>query len=199
MMVYRTPSDQKIERFWQWFAENQKEFYQMLKTEPQLVEKKISNRLKSLSRLAVPIVEYDSSSDKAIFTLSAAGIEGMFPAVEAIMKQAPKYDNWILYAFKQPEKVGEDDSIPETDYKVNQIYINVRKNDSGRYIIDAYVVDYEPDNYYKLLSGIFKVINKLLGEYKTVKLIDKVIVNPYDNQRDLYKFTALDSLLSENE
>lgn len=197
-MVYRIPSQQKIERFWQWFDENQQAFYQLVKENPQQVEQKISNRLKSLNRLVVPIVGYDEETKKAIFTLSAAGIEGVFPVVEETMKQPPHYDNWIFYAFKQPENVDENDFVPDTDYKVNQVYIKLSQNTEGQYVVDTFVVDYNPDDYYRLLSGIFKVVNKLLGEYKTVKLIDKVTVNPYENQADLSKLIELDLLLANN-
>ena len=197
-MVYRIPSQQKIERFWQWFDENQQAFYQLVKENPQQVEQKISNRLKSLNRLVVPIVGYDEETKKAIFTLSAAGIEGVFPVVEETMKQQPHYDNWIFYAFKQPENVDENDFVPDTDYKVNQVYIKLSQNTEGQYVVDTFVVDYNPDDYYRLLSGIFKVVNKLLGEYKTVKLIDKVTVNPYENQADLSKLIELDLLLANN-
>ncbi len=199
MMVYRIPSQQKIERFWQWFDQNQQDFFQMLKAgDIEQVELKISNRLKSLSRLLVPIVEYDKSSGKAIFTLSADGVEGIFQAVEQTMKYAPNYDNWIFYAFKQPGNVEENDFIPDTDYKVSQVYVKLSENGNGQYIVDTFVVDYDPNDYYRLLSGIFKVLNKLLGEYKTVKLIDKVTVNPYENQTDLSKLIEINLLLANN-
>ncbi len=194
MMTFRYPSEEKIQRFWQWFVENADALYGLAKNDISAALKKIDNRLKSLNRLIVPELNFEPGTDKLELVLSADGIEQVFPAVEAIMEKAPDIENWKFIAFRQPVKLGETLEIDGEIYNPDDFYFSSSSGADGKTDLDIYVKNYNAEEYYRYLSVVFRLINLLLGEYKTVKKIGNVRVMPYQPSGDLKPLRSLPEL-----
>ncbi len=198
VMVYRRPTKEKIDRFWQWFGQNQTELFDMLKTEPQQANRKVNNRLKSLNRLVVAHLSLDPANEKANFILSADGIEAIFPIVEEIMGYAPKLENWTFISFVPPQQVDFNQIIIPPDIKVKDLKFKLSKVDSEKYVLDVYVPDLNQDEFYQILSKVFQTTRQILGEYRTVKFIEKININPLDETQGLLPLSQLLTELDQN-
>ena len=184
VMVYRMPTEQKIMRFWQWFEQNQSEIFSLLKTEPQQANQKVNNRLKSLNRLVVAHLSMDENKNKGRFVLSADGIEALFPIVEEIMRYTPDLENWEFLSFIPPQQLEPDYPV-DSDIRLKDLKFKLTETDDSKYTLDVYVLDLDHDKFYQMLSRVFQVVRLLLGEYKTVKFIDKININPLEGSQQL--------------
>ncbi len=194
MMTFRFPSDEKISRFWQWFEQNAADLLDMARGDEQAARKKIDNRLKSLNRLLVPEVHYDPKTGKAVFVLSADGIEQIFPVVEQVIGAAPDIPGWSFVAFRQPVDVKDVYVFEGHRYNLDDFRIQLEPADDGKVSVNVFVKDYDSYDYYKLLSVMFKIINDLLGEYLTVKKIAGVDIKPGFSQ-DLPSIATLPGMI----
>ncbi len=198
VMVYRMPTKEKIERFWQWFDQNQTELFDMLKTEPQQANRKVNNRLKSLNRLVVAHLSLSELDGKADFILSADGIEAIFPIVEEIMRYAPNLEKWTFISFIPPQQVDLNQLIIPPGVRVKDLKFKLTRIDPKKYVLGVYVPELDQDKFYQVLSRVFDIVRQMLGEYKTVKFIEKININPLDETQGLLPISQLPAELGQN-
>lgn len=198
VMVYRMPTKEKIERFWQWFEQNQQILLEMLKTGAQQANQKVNNRLKSLNRLVVAHLSMSELDGKADFILSADGIEAIFPIVEEIMRYAPNLEKWTFSSFIPPQQVDLNQLIIPPSVRVKDLKFKLTRIDPKKYVLDVYVPELDQDKFYQVLSRVFDIVRQMLGEYKTVKFIEKININPLDETQGLLPISQLPAELGQN-
>jgi hypothetical protein len=163
--------ESKEEKFWNWFEKNQETYY----TEIENLERReeIFDELsKNLSAVNEDLVfEFSPKRKNNIreFTISADGIEEIFPIVEKLIKKAPKLKKWKFNAFRQPIS-GDDFAINYGDLKIGYSDVFYRsKNDKGKLGIELNIRNYDGKG--RTQNAIYILLDNLIGEYDVVTKI----------------------------
>ena len=162
----------KEEKFWKWFTENQKTYYEQvenLETREQLFDK-LSTELKQIHEDLVFEFSPIKKSGIREFTISADGLKEVFPYVEKLLEKSPKIPKWKFSAFRQ-RVPGDEIGLNYGDFKISykDIYFRYNEND-GKLGIELNIREYngEPQKQ----NAIYILLDSLIGEYDVVMGID---------------------------
>jgi hypothetical protein len=155
----------KEEKFWKWFEKNQETYYSEI--ENLEIREKIFNELsKNLKKINEDLVfEFSPIHENNIreFTISAEGIEDLFPIVEKLIEKAPKLKNWKFNAFRQ-RIPGDEFEIQYGDLKIGYSDIYYRsKDDNGKLGIELNIRNFDGKG--QTQNAIYILLDGLIGEY----------------------------------
>jgi len=95
----------KYRDFWKWFEAHEDEIFHFERE-----QEKVFDKLASRLRRVHPdlVFEFSSVSEgQREFTVSAGGIESIFPEVTSLVRDAPALSRWKIIAFRQRHDVPE--------------------------------------------------------------------------------------------
>ena len=165
--------------FWDWFSSVEEEFhadYIRLKGSPggKTLGTDHHNRelLTELHKVNPNIYfEITYNKDRSInLTFTAEGMIEVFPAVDSLVKAAPKYERWKIFAFRQ--RVDGDDFTVEYDqYKISYSDIFFQySTENDELGIQLNVRNYDETG--QMQNAIYLLLDNLIGEEDVVKKID---------------------------
>lgn len=164
--------ESKEEKFWKWFEENQEVYYNDLENVEIRDEafEQLSINLKNVHEDLVFEFSPKNKNNVREFTISADGLEEVFPAVEELIKKAPKLKNWKFNAFRQPIS-GDDFEINYGDFEIGYDDIfYISQNSNGKLGITLKIKNYDGKG--DTQNAIYILLDNLIGEYSVVKKID---------------------------
>ncbi len=188
--------------FWNWFEQNEKKFYEVLKGQGNVnkvffdrVGPKL-NELKDGFWFLAGM--YDDNT--AEFILTADGVIKNIVFVEELVKSAPKMNNWKIIALKQPSDLNQY-RIEMEGYKFDESKMNFYSTNHKQLPdeIDITIThkDFSEENRSVITSGIYLALDNTLGELNSVTTIDNVnIINPKDATSDLIPLEKLRTFLT---
>ena len=155
----------KEEKFWNWFSKNQKEYYEQvenLEIREELFDKLSTELHKIHSDL---VFEFSPIHENGIreFTISADGIEEIFPVVNKLIEKSPKLEKWQFNAFRQ-RVPGDEIELNFGDFKIgyDDIYFRFAE-DEGKLGIELNIRDFNDEAQKK--NAIYILLDSLIGEY----------------------------------
>lgn len=155
----------KEEKFWKWFEKNQKTYYSEIEN-PEIREKIFNELSKNLKKINEELVfEFSPIHENNIreFTISAEGIEDLFPIVEKLIEKASKLKNWKFNAFRQ-RIPGDEFKIQYGDLKIGYSDIYYRsKDDNGKLGIELNIKNFDGKG--QTQNAIYILLDGLIGEY----------------------------------
>jgi hypothetical protein len=95
----------KYNRFWEWFETHEDEIFHFERK-----QEKVFDKLASRLRRVHPDLVFEFSSvidGRREFTVSAGGINSIFPEVTALARAAPDLPRWQIIAFRQRQDIPE--------------------------------------------------------------------------------------------
>ena len=167
--------------FWRWFQKNEKEFYNVVKSDYNIEKNfldKISAKLEELKEGYFYLTGMcDDNTVELILT--ADGNTKNIAFVEDLVNSAPKINGWIFTALK-PSLDIKDVSIEMDGYKFSSDNISFYANELPEYPdeIDITVVhnDLTDENKSEIENGIHLFLDNYLGELDFVNTIDNLII-----------------------
>lgn len=187
--------------FWNWFVENEKYFFNVVKTQSN-IEKNFFNKLSpKLNELREGFLYLtgmlDDNTAELVFT--ADGIIKTFVFVEELVNSAPQIKGWKFTAHKQ-QLEQEEFEIRMSGYIFSTGNIYFYPNDilNRPDEIDITVVydDLDEENRSATLTGVFIFLDNFIGELNVTTLIDNVtIISKEEAGKDLVSINKLSSFL----
>jgi len=167
--------------FWNWFQQNEKDFYKVVKQHKDLEKgffDKLSPKLDQLRDGFFYLTGmYNDNTVELIIT--ADGILKNFVFVEELINSSPNISGWKFTAHKPASNVGF--SINMADYEYNSKNINFYPNENPKYPdeIDITVVfdNYNEEDKTTVTNGVYIYLDNLLGELESLTTIDNVIIS----------------------
>lgn len=183
--------EDKIEKFWTWFIENEKRFRKFEENPDKYLTEILTQLKKIKNGLAV---ELEPEKQNIIgLTISADGDRNSFDLVQQIVSKAPKIDGWAIIAFRQRMDL---ENFSKIALEVEGIKIQPAKMkflpiiDGDTLDIIVYVKGVSDRNYDEIAYGGLLMIDNILGEFDCVTK-----VRSYDFQNMPTKKEELNGLL----
>jgi hypothetical protein len=190
--------------FWNWFKKNNSKYY-YLNLIKDLVEKEklLDEFLKQLhnycDKLYFEIGGFPNQPQELI--ISAEGNKNYFDKVEALVKAAPKINDWQIIAFKPPMGVDFTTEYGGVKLNVHEIWFLPLENgdDPQALGLRIYLPNYNAEQENVFIEGCYQVLDGILGE-KTVTLdiqhveVDKLPIKP--EEKGLIELSELQKYIS---
>lgn len=179
----------KEDHFWDWFAKNERAYYQF-ETNQQNLFALLKEKLDAIH----PSLTFEFSSampdGTREFVISADGIVSAFAAVSSLVEKAPKLKNWKVLAFRQPRY-----DISQIQYKnlavdINDVFFRFVKY-QGKIDLELHIKDFYESPEWTAI--VFLILDTVLGEYYTATRIggiEKIALDPH-NMEMLYPLRSL--------
>lgn len=173
----------KAEKFWEWFAEDQEDFFNL---DPENGEE-VSRLFDLLSEKLAPFnseLFFEFSGEpvdgKREFILTADGDPDHFADVLYLYKYAPEIPNWIIFPFKQPSD-GEF-SITYNGMPVawEDIYFTHKIEEEG-VDLELYIKGYDGKNHFYGIAYLF--LDSYLGEFDAAMFISGLELFPLPEKK----------------
>lgn len=160
------------DKFWNWFVKNQESYYNE-NVDDEKREKLFDDFSNNLKKIHPDLVfEFGPTDKNGIkeLTISADGIEEIFPIVESLIKKSPKIKNWKFNAFRQ-RVPGDDFEIEYGDLKISYSDLYFKStNQDGKLGIELYIRNYDGKG--ETQNAVYILLDNLIGEYDVVTKID---------------------------
>lgn len=192
--------------FWKWFTKHQKAFYNILNSKDTAnIE---LNFFDPLMEQLTPIREdcfFLAGMDQAMAELiiTADGDIKNIAFIEDLIAQAPVLPNWRFIASK-PESPASLSTIKihgySFDTETQHFYAVDTPNHPDRINITILNEDYTEENKEQITHGVYLFLDNLLGEVKTLSLIDAIEVRNHSGaEKELIPIEKLKSYLEWRE
>ncbi len=194
LKLFKKPN--RIERFWDWFAENANRLSNF-QTNPDAYLQELISQAKRVSHgLAL---ELEAPKDGTIrMTISADGDINLFPVVEDMVNQAPSIEGWQFLAFRQRLAADKIEmlSLNGPDHKIALKDMRFFPISEGEELdIIVYMEGLNEANRDSMAYGCLLLLDNILGEYDCVMKVDAYDFHPMPgNQQELegtYPLTEL--------
>lgn len=153
------------ERFWNWFKSQNLGYLNLDRIDTRTREALLIQFLGVLHQycdgLFFQICNHETTSELII---TAEGDINYFNAVEKLVKQAPKIDNWKIVAFKQA--IGTNFITNYEGIKIDpkKSWFLPLENDKERLGLRVYIENFSFNEEEKVLSAIYECLDAMLGE-----------------------------------
>lgn len=188
--------------FWNWFQENEKTFFIVIKSEKNIEKDffdKLSPKLSELKDGYYYLTGmYDDNTVELVLTADGNAKNIVF--VEELIEQAPKINGWKFTALK-PAMDIENVAIEMAEYKFNSDNLYFYSNDHTDYPdeIDISVIHNErtEENKKQIGSGTYIFLDNYLGELDFLNNIDNLkIISKNEAEKDLVPIAKLKDFLT---
>ncbi len=174
------------EGFWNWFKNNEKEFYKVIKNDGDIEQdffNKLSEKLNQL-RTGYWYLAGMFDNDTAELVLTADGVYKNIVFVEELVHAAPSIDNWKFTALKPALNIN-DVYINMGDLNFSNENLFFYSNDKPKYPdeinITIIYTDYREDLKDLITNGVYIFMDNYLGELNSVTTIDSIRIIGNDN------------------
>lgn len=180
----------KFSIFWEWFQSKSKDIYLNLETNTEDIAFEVTENVKKVHPEIEFEIPFDFEEGKRVLIISADGDESLFDFVEEFVNSAPKISNWNIVAFRprlhQKNQIIDLDGITMDYYDIMFKYEII----NNRLKLDAFIRNYDKlDNRYVHLY--FLLLDSLIGEYDSVKMIQETKIYPLKEEDNLHSFKEL--------
>ena len=167
-LLYSCSKPSKEEKFWIWFEKNNKVFLEDIKNFDPNDFKSFTELKEQLEKVHPDLVFVFGGlkgNGSRQFTISADGLNAVFPAVIKLVDAAPTIPNWDIFAFRQ-RIPGDDLEIQYDDFSISHsdVYYDyiIEEEKIG---LELYIRDFNSNP--RKQNAIFILLDALLGEYDT--------------------------------
>ncbi|MDI9879132.1 DUF695 domain-containing protein [Flectobacillus longus] len=193
------------QEFWNWFSENEKKFFEIVKDGEKIDEAFfaiLSPRLEQLHK-GIFFLSGMYDEDIAELILTADGIVKNIVFIEELIEAAPALPNWKITALKQAVDM-EDWQIGIEDLIINSPSLSFFPDEYPQYpdeiAITIVYQDYSTEEHGTIVSGIYMFLDNLLGELNAGVQLDQIkIQGPDTSHPDLIPISKLPAYLNWRE
>ena len=185
--------------FWNWFQENEKDFYNVVKRNKDIENNffdKLSPKLNQLREGFFYLTGmYDTNTAELIIT--ADGNIKNFVFVEDIISSAPIISGWKFTAHKPADGKGFKISMDGYEFSTKNLHFYPNDNSNFPDEIDITFVydDYNEDYYDTIINGVSIFLDNFLGELESVTTIDSLTVKEDGGKQKLVPIDKLKDYL----
>lgn len=189
--------------FWDWFQQNEKNFYEVLKSDKGVDKKFLDLVHKNLEQLHKGydlVAEMKENVAELIFTVHG-NIENIVFA-EDLVKSAPAIPNWHFVALIPEQGEGFEEEVNHKNFNEKNIYFYPSENPDFADETDLTFVYSEPlgKNRDAVSEGISEFLKNYLGELKFATQIDSFsVIENHKAEKDLIPVTELKAYLENRE
>lgn len=188
--------------FWNWFQENEKNFYTVVKSNKNIERdffNKLSPKLEELKEGYFYLTGM-LNENTAELVITADGNTKNIVFVEELVNSAPKIEGWKITAHKDPMDVDKL-AINMGNYKFSSENIYFYANELKEYPdeIDITVVhnDLNEENKSQIENGTYIFLDNYLGELDFLTTIDNLkIIGKQEAQKELVPISKLKDFLT---
>ncbi len=170
----------KIKDFWQFFSSIQQELHESLSANPDNWAALIQEHLSKVHKDLVFDIPFELHNGKHELIISADGDKTLFSLVDALVEDAPKYQNWVIISLRP--RTNQIDQAVELDglylsyedifFEINKLTIPLE--------ITIYINGFDTKDM-RYVHSYFILLDTLIGE-RNVSLYTKTInVFPRNN------------------
>ena len=196
-----TPDSYTYKDFWEWFANNEKNFFSTVKSRENIESNffdKLAHELNKLGNSYYFLTGMKNEhTAELIFTPDGSIKDIVF--VEELVEAAPVLDNWKFIALK-PDTHIEDMSIRMGDYEFSKENLFFYPIEHAQYPdeVDIVIVyeQYADNDKQQIISGVYIFLDNYLGELNSLTTIDHLTVTGRDNvEKELIPIAKLKDYL----
>jgi len=161
-VTYDTPEQiAKIQAFWTWFAENQAKIHGMQADDEAARDWLFENMGEQLAKVETDLTfELGPVADGVReLIISASGIQSAFPAVEAVMKHAPKLGNWSFGAFRPRRSPLMNIEVDDLNIDPANVWVQLYQDEEAKGKIGLVL---HLDGYSEEVADIYHQVSYLL-------------------------------------
>ncbi|MFD2909589.1 DUF695 domain-containing protein [Flavobacterium ardleyense] len=190
------------EEFWDWFKQNQKSFYEIVKSRKNIERDffdKLSPKLAELKEGYFFLTGmFDDNTAELILTADGNAKNVVF--VEELVNDAPQIEGWKITAHKRPVDI-DNLAINMGDYSFSADNLYFYANDNAAYPdeIDIKVVhdDLNEENRNEVANGTYIFLDNYLGEIDFLTTIDNLkIIGKKEVEKELVPISKLKDFLN---
>ncbi|CAN5169664.1 hypothetical protein BH11PSE14_BH11PSE14_11510 [soil metagenome] len=169
--------------FWAWFSANDAEYFKLdLDNVPQRepLFDKLSSRLTAVN----PELTFEFGpliNGRRDFVISAGGIKSAFPAVEQLVKQAPRLPNWNVIAFRPRRHPVSVVQIGSVSLDPERVLVELGQDDKAIGLV-VYIDGYFEDKNAEFGQAAYLLLDEALGEYDVETKVGYVEFRPMPAQ-----------------
>ncbi len=188
--------------FWTWFQKNEKQFYNVVKNQQNIVQdflNKLSPKLEEIKDGFFFLTGmYDDNTVELVMT--ADGNTKNIVFIEELVASAPTIENWKFTALKPALNI-EDVSIQMEGLKFDAVNLFFYSNDLPNYPdeIDLCIFhsDVTDDNREQISTGIYIFLDNYLGELNFLNNIDILkVINKSEAEKEFIPIAKLKDFLN---
>jgi hypothetical protein len=168
--------------FWDWFLENEKQLFKIIKSKNNVVEKVFPALDKALENINIEyyyqVGMFDDDTAEIIFTVD--GKLEHFVFIEDIVAAAPTIPGWTFQALKAKDTVSIGNIIDMNDYSFHigniSFYSIVDPETPDSVDITLVYQDFQEQDFKTIQHGCYIFLDHLLGEEASITLIDSCTI-----------------------
>ncbi|MDR2038564.1 MAG: DUF695 domain-containing protein [Bacteroidales bacterium] len=195
----------RYEKFWRWFQENEKEFFFTVKQSSNIEERFFDQLSPKLGEIKDGFFFLAGmlGDDIAELVFTADGNIADMVYIEELVNTAPDIAGWKFTAHKPPIDI-EKFNIRMGNYEFSKNNLFFYSNDHDEYPdeIDISVIytDFNEADQSSIVNGVYIFLDNYLGELKSVTVIDNLlVVGPDEAQKELIPIGKLNDFLTWRE
>ena len=168
--------DTKESVFWQWFQQNEVRLFSFEKDRDKVFDD-LSNAMKKVH----PDLTFEFSpvlkDGHREFVISAGGIKGAFPSVEALYAAAPKMQRWKFVKFRPRRTPINDLRYAEKKVRAQDVYYLLFRDESPQKVgIMIFLDGYKEDEKKSIWGQIgYLFLDEALGEYDVEMKVGAIV------------------------
>lgn len=164
----------EIEKFWNWFIENEQRFWNYNEDNSHDYLTEIQERLEFLrteedNGVALEFAEVSDTVKR--LEISADGIKELFEPILQLVEAAPQPDNWQFVAFRQPANLPFCLKYKEMEFETSKMFFLPYEDENGELNLAIYgdgFKKYEEQNETEFFQYALTTIDNVIGEYDCV-------------------------------
>ena len=190
----------KIEEFWIWFTENNKQFLFLNQIDSrEIKDKLLDDFIKELHKYCDKLyfeIGGHPEDNNVELIITAEGNVDYFDKVEELVDSAPKLKDWQIIAFKPPMGKGFKTNYHGKEFDPSKIiFIPLNHEDDPKLVgLQVCYPDYSDGERDIFINGTYIAIDTLIGEKSTALDINYLeVVRTPENIKD-YDFGHLEDI-----
>ncbi len=187
--------EQNIPQLWDWLKQNDSQLFLEYQDQPEETCRKIRHQIRRINHLLD--CEIIPGKDRHTLIVSPNNVHELFDDVRDIVSRAPQLKYWTITAFRPPRPLNDVENVKGIEYNIDDFRVAATKNPDGRVDLNIGVKNFDQYDYYKLLSAMFRILQKALGEYNVEFRLGKVVLNPLDDKIHTIKLKNLISVFQD--
>lgn len=181
----------KYQNFWTWFLKHSDEFLNLDENDVESLFKKLNKQLAKVNRDLTYEFSVELIDGKREFIISADGIYSTFPDVINLVEAAPKFDKFIITAFRQR---GKEFTIKYNEIELDPADVFFSYTAQSDHInIVVYIKGYTDNEDWD--GAAFILLDTIIGEYDVATKIRDIDFRPFQENFTLKPIIELPEIV----
>jgi len=171
----------KIEAFWNWFAENEETYSKLHAENREQLFDLLHRKLQKVNKHLVFEFSEETQNGKREFVISADGMLDAFDAVFDLHEAAPELIYFEIVAFRQPSDEPFSVQYGNWELSWDDVYYTALQDVEQEEVnLKLYVKGLTEENEEEMIQAVFILLDSVIGEYNMGVHAGTIEFYPYE-------------------